>query len=322
MRSDKARPLFNRAVSGTYPPGSIFKPLLGLAALANDRAAASTTFDCPGYYRLGNVVFRCWRKSGHGSIAMRKAIEQSCNSYFCQLGILCGHERIVHMAKTVGLGAKTGIELPGEAAGLVPDNSWKKRRFNDSWRSGDTCNMSIGQGALLVTPLQMALFAATIANGGHVFRPRLILDLGVDHSEKKKIGSFDGRAGKGGEEIRKMGWSLSDLNIVKAGMLDVIQADSGTGKRARIEGVRMAGKTGTAEYGTRENRKKHTWMILFAPYDNPRYAVSIVIEDGESGGRTAAPLMKELMTGIFDIEKNGASSLSAPLQEIVMSNEL
>ena len=282
MFTDEHKPLFNRAVSGAYPPGSTFKPLIAIAALENAGIRPAARFSCPGYFELGGVRIRCWRSSGHGSIAMRKAIEQSCNAYFCQLGLKCGYERIYHMADAFGFGHRTDIRLDLEAQGLLPNNDWKVAHRGDSWRSGDTCNVSIGQGALLVTPLQMALFVAAIGNGGFVYHPRVVVEPWEE-----------------GNLIQKLAWSETTLNTVRSGMFDVVEAERGTGRRARIRGVTMGGKTGTAEYGPRAERKKFAWMIAFAPFSNPRYGVAIVIEDAMSGGRTAAPRVADLMAGVF-----------------------
>lgn len=286
LSSDEGKPFFNRAISGTYPPGSAFKPIVAIAALENRIATGGTKFHCPGYFDLADVRFHCWSKRGHGWLGMRKALEQSCNSYFCQLGLKCGYDRIFHMAGAVGFGRKTGTDLPFESGGLLPDNTWKIRKYNDAWRGGDTCNVSIGQGALLVTPLQMAVFTAAIANGGYVYRPRLVI----------------GSAERKGELVNRMGWSAETIKVVRGAMCDVIHAQSGTGKRARIAGIKMGGKTGTAEYGLESEHKKHAWMIVFAPFDQPRYAVSMVIEEAVSGGVTAAPRIKTLMEGIFRLE--------------------
>lgn len=282
LNGDRRRPMFNRALTGAYPPGSTFKPLVAIAALENDRASPGTMFQCDGYFQLGGVRFRCWKRSGHGLIDMRKAIEQSCNAYFCQLGLECGYDRIYHMAEAVGFGHKLGVEINAEEPGLLPGNAWKLKTFDDAWRKGDTCNVSIGQGALLATPLQMASFAAAIANGGFVYRPRLIL--GENPSEDRQ-----------GELLNNMRWSAETMRVVRGGMYDVVQAETGTGKRAKLDGCEMGGKTGTAEYGPKEDRKKHAWMLAFAPFDNPRFAVAIVVENGVSGGVTAAPRVKQIM---------------------------
>ncbi len=276
------RPLLNRAIGGRYPPGSTFKPLVAVAGLQYKRTTPGTVVNCPGYYMVGNRPFGCWSKRGHGPLTMRKAIEQSCNPFFCDLGVRCEYKRVFHMADSVGFGHRTGIELKGESPGLLPNDEWKRRVMRDGWRPGDTCNVSIGQGALLVTPLQMAVFAAALGNGGHIYRPRLV-NYGIPH----------------GDLINRMAWSEKTLSVVRGGMHDVIEAPTGTGKRAKVEGVAMAGKTGTAQYG---QGRKHAWMILFAPFDSPRYAVAMVVENEVSGGITAAPRMRHLMEKILVLD--------------------
>ncbi|MDP6491092.1 MAG: penicillin-binding protein 2 [Kiritimatiellia bacterium] len=282
LRKDPALPLLNRAIEGQYPPGSTFKPLVAIAALENGGVSASARYDCPGYFELGGVPFRCWRRSGHGSIGMRKSIEQSCNVYYYQVGLKCGYDRIYHMADAVGFGHHTGIALDLEMKGLLPNDTWKRRVLKDGWRSGDTCNVSIGQGAILATPLQMALFASAVGNGGRIYTPRIVTEPWEE-----------------GDLVKEMAWSAGTLATVRGGMYDVVEAETGTGRRARIAGVPMGGKTGTAEYGPREARRKYAWMIAFAPYDNPQYGAAVILEDAESGGRTAAPRMARLMAGVF-----------------------
>ena len=293
LNRDAEVPLLNRAVSGMYAPGSTYKPMVAIAALETGAATGGTSFNCPGYFQLGSVKFNCWKDSGHGTIAMREAIEQSCNAYFCHLGLKSGIESVYAASDFFGFGHITGIDIDGEQKGLLPNEAWKKRALGDGWRSGDTCNMSIGQGALLVTPLQMAVFVSTIANGGFVYRPRLSAQMPDQ-----------------GELLRRMTWSSSTMGIVRAGMRDVIEADTGTGKRAKIAAAEMAGKTGTAEYGPRgEGRKKNTWMTVFAPYSSPRYAIAVIVQDGDSGGRTCAPIVHDVMTALFEAEKETARAL-------------
>ncbi len=293
------KPLLNRAIAEVYPPGSIFKPVVALAALENKKATGSTSFNCPGYFALGRTRFRCWQKRGHGWIGLKKSIEQSCNSYYCQLGLRCGYEAIYHMASAIGLGQRTNVELgikgvEPEARGLLPDDAWKRRVYKDAWRKGDTCNLSIGQGALNVTPIQMAVVSSALANGGKVYRPRLIMrDFAVGSNEETVSSGY---------LVNDLELSAETLRLVRGGMHDVIHAKSGTGKRAKIDGVEMAGKTGTAQYGARGSGKQHTWMIVFAPFNDPKYALAMIVENGDSGGRTVAPLIKEVMEGVFALE--------------------
>ncbi len=295
MNEDPDKAMLNRAVSEVYAPGSVFKPVVALAALASGRVNPDAAVDCPGYFALGGMRMRCWNPHGHGAVAMRKAIEQSCNTYFAHVGLETGIAPIRDMARAVGLGERTGIELPSEATGLVPDDQWKRRVHKDSWRPGDTCNVSIGQGALAVTCLQMAVLTAALANGGTWRPPRLVR--GIQPGAKPGFRTHPLPA------LRRLPCAPRDVETVRMGMRDVIMASSGTGGRARIPGVEMAGKTGTAEYGPKEEGRKHGWMIVFAPYDQPRYAVAMVLDDAISGGVSVAPRIQRLMQGLFSEEE-------------------
>ncbi len=280
MLQDPLRPALNRAIAGQYPPGSIFKPLVALAGLTNERIRTDTVFQCPGYFEMGGIRFRCWLRRGHGPLPLRSAIEQSCNPYFIETALQTGYSRVHHMARSVGFGQATGIDLPGETGGLLPDDAWKRRQMGDAWRPGDTANVSIGQGALLVTPLQMAVFAGALANDGRIYRPRLIRDDGAPPVP-----------------VQQLAWRPEHLEVVRAGMIDAIHGLRGTGRRAEVPGVRMAGKTGTAQFG---QDRTHAWMILYAPYDAPRYAVAMILEDEHSGGIVVAPRLRELMQAILE----------------------
>jgi penicillin-binding protein 2 len=308
---DPARPFVNRAVGGRYAPGSVFKPVVAMAALENPRVGVTpdTTFDCPGYFEIGGLRFDCWNYRGHHILAMRKAVEQSCNAYFCQIGLKCGHERIGRMAEAMGVGEKTGVELTEEIAGLLPDNDWKRRRFGDDWRPGDTCNLAIGQGFLLVTPIQMAAITATFANGGWVYRPRLLMrDLGRLANPYDAAAVFAGHPSPPAAPLKSMNWNRRNLDAVCGGMHDVVQAENGTGTRAAVAGLEIGGKTGTAEYGTGENRRKYAWMIAYAPFDRPRYAVALVLENALAGGRDAGPRIRTLFSRILELERERAQA--------------
>ena len=292
---DEQRPLLNRTVAGAYAPGSTFKPVVILAALENKTIDSRTAFTCPGHFMLGRARFNCWYSPGHGTLTTRESLQHSCNVFLFRTALACGYEAIYHMAVALGLGRKTDVSLDYELAGLVPDDAWKRRTYDDGWRDGDTCNLSIGQGALLVTPLQMAVLAATIANGGHVYRPRLVMALREPGEEQlRSIPS---------QVVNEMNWSRATTDLVRGGMRDVVMTREGTGKLAAVPGVTMAGKTGTAEYGRKEEGKKLAWMIAFAPFDHPRYAVAIMIEDAVSGGSSAAPKVQKLMRGLFQDDR-------------------
>jgi len=289
---DSRKPLLNRAVSGRYAPGSIFKPLVALAALESGSANAQTSFDCQGYYEIGRRRFSCYHGEIHGRLDIRRALELSCNVFFYQLGLQCGVDSIYHLALALGLGQKTGIDLDNETAGLLPGRAWKRIVRGEAWRAGDTCNLAIGQGALLVTPLQMAMVTATIANGGVVYQPRLVLSTRSRNSTEFQVVPP--------VRIRKMRWSPDHLALVKEGMRAVIQSPSGTGHLACLPDVSMAGKTGTAEYGRKGQGHCHGWMVLFAPYDQPRYAVAMVMDEAITGGASIGPRLRQLMQAILN----------------------
>ena len=291
LLKDAARPLYNRATGGEYAPGSTFKPVTLLAALHSGQVAADTRFSCPGWFDLGSARFRCWQHWGHGSLDLQAAIRYSCNVYLFHSALACGPEAVQEMARACGFGRKTDISLDFERPGLVPDQAWKRAERRDSWRDGDTCNLSIGQGALLVTPLQMALYAGKLANGGTLWKPRLV----------RRIVPAEGAA----QEILPVpapdspGWEARHIRVVRDGMRDAVNELDGSGKRAKLPEVVVAAKTGTAEYGIKGAGRKMTWMIAFAPFDEPRYALALLVEDGVSGGTTAAPRVRQLLAQVF-----------------------
>ena len=288
LSKDPAKPLLNRAVAGVYPPGSTFKPLVGLAAATLNPASIHTVYDSPSIFRIGQRVVHT---TGHGEVDMREALKFSANVYFFKTALACGPDPIIQQALSVGLGQKTGVEVDFEQSGVVPDKKWQKEN-RVGWSDGDTCNLAIGQGYVAVTPIQMAMVAATIANGGYLYRPRLVQAYREPAAEAYVLNE--------GNRIGKMNWSEAALFTVRAGMHDVIMEKNGTGHRAAVEGLDFAGKTGTAEYGVKGEGAKHTWMIAFAPFDNPQYAVAILVEDGDSGGGTVGPCMKVLMEGLYE----------------------
>jgi penicillin-binding protein 2 len=279
LSGDEDKPLINRAVQGRYSPGSTFKPVTAMAALLSPGFDPEERYECGGAFTLGGMRLRCWNTYGHGAVAMRKAIEQSCNSYFCHLSQAVGYDAIYAQAQKLGLGRATGIDLPSELRGLLPTPEWKLKVLHDRWRPGDTCLIAIGQGLLVTTPLQMAMLASAFANGGTLYRPRLT------------------RQASGGEVVREMGWPAQALEIVRGGMHDV--AALGTGRRVQVRGLNVAAKTGTAEYDSGGVRRKNTWVTAFAPFERPTAAVAIVVENGESGGQTVAPMVHDVLAALF-----------------------
>ena len=292
-----AKRLQNRAISESYAPGSTFKPLTAIAALANGWLP-DDEYTCQGVYKLGNLHLHCWDRWGHGPITLRTALEKSCNTFFCNLGTAIGTNAVIGTARAFGLGSPTGIDLGGETPGVVPDNEWKRARFNEPWYPGDTSQMSIGQGMLLVTPLQMAVVAAALANGGKIYTPYLFARTGDEPPPAP---------------ARIASYPPEDFELVRQGMRDVAEsgtgrriltrweeADPGTLKKRRFNlNVSCAGKTGTAEIGRGETKRKNTWVIAFAPYEKPTVAIAMIVERGESGGSTVAPRVHAVLAHIF-----------------------
>ncbi len=286
----------NRAISEAYAPGSTFKPVTALAGLAT-AWMPEDEYDCQGVYRLGDLRLHCWDRYGHGPVNMRTSLEQSCNTFFCNLGTAVGSNAVITAARAFGLGRKTGIDLSGEVPGVVPDDAWKRRWYGDPWYPGDTCQMCIGQGMLLVTPLQMAVVAAALANGGKVYRPFL-------HARPAGARAPDPRW--------TLDYSRESFELVRQGMKDVV--DTGTGRSILVRtepsltggrwrrhrlNVDCAGKTGTAEIGRGAAKRKNTWIIAFAPFEHPTVALAMIVERGESGGKTVAPRVHNVLAAIF-----------------------
>lgn len=295
LNADPLKPLLNKAITGMYPPGSTFKPVVALAALTSGRMSPTARVHCSGATTLGSHVFHCWKRGGHGSMDMHSAIKQSCDCYFYECARRTGIEAIADMCRRFGLGQIYGLEIPGEKGGLVPDPEWKRRARKDSWRDGDTYNVGIGQGALLTTPLQLCVMTARLASGKAVI-PHVIRSFGGVDRELP--------------EPADMGLDPKHVEIVHGGM-DAVTNQGGTAARSRIDidGFDMAGKTGTAQVRrlTAELRgrspdsipwefRDHALFIAFAPVEKPRYAISVVVEHGGGGSKTAAPIAKDIMT--------------------------
>lgn len=294
LLNDEQNPLLNRAAAGAYAPGSIFKPVVAIAALENGLATPQQTYHCPGHFELGRTRFHCWSRQGHGTLDMRESLERSCNVYYFRLALQIGYDAMYHMASALGFGQPTDIALDHEVSGLLPNDAWKRRVHNDAWRDGDTVNLSIGQGPINVTPLQVAVYAAALANGGYVHLPRLVRgtrDFGASTFEPVPH-----------VPPKPMNWSAETLETVRGGMRDVVMGDRGTARNAAIQGVTLAGKTGTAEFGAKEEGRKHAWMMAFAPYDEPRYAVALMVDEGISGGQTAAPKVRQFLSEVLELK--------------------
>ncbi len=296
-------PLTNKAISGQYSPGSTFKMMVALAAQSGGILNPSQEVFCPGHMDLGNRRFHCWKRSGHGTMNMNSGITQSCDVYFYEVSKRAGVDAIAKMARRFGLGERLGIELPSERKGLVPTRDWKLAVHGVPWQKGETLTIGIGQGFLLTTPLQLAIMTARIANGGIAVRPKLV-------RETQRVGR---RLPDNREPFPSMGLSAVHLAVVQKGMSDVTNSPRGTAYRARIEepGMTMAGKTGSVqvkritkaerERGVRKNEdlewkdRDHALFVGYAPVDSPRYAVSVVVEHGGGGSKTAAPIARDIL---------------------------
>lgn len=295
LLSDPNLPLYNRTIQALYPPGSTFKMITSLAALENGLDPHKKVY-CDGSYTLGKErrIFRCWKKEGHGQVDFLKALAQSCDVYFYEIGQDVGPNLIEEMAKRFGLGAPTGVDLPHEKKWPLP-LAWKQSRTRAAdryWHGGETLNYSIGQGALQVTPLQMTNVTAAVANGGNVWQPYLV-------AESQRFGQPLERLG-GPRMITHVALSEKALMLVREGLRLVVQ--SGTGAAAQIKGIEVAGKTGTAQV---PKGKDHAWFVSYAPAEQPRLACAVVVEHGGHGGSVAAPIAHDLLALALGIDEVG-----------------
>ena len=301
--SNPKAPLTNKSVAGQYAPGSTFKPAVALAALEKGAISPETKVFCSGVTKLGNAEFHCWKDGGHGEMDLKGALQHSCDVYFYEAARRTGIERISAMAKRLGLGGKLGLDLPGEKSGLVPSNEWKLGAIGAPWQLGETLIAGIGQGYILTTPLQLAVMTARLVNGGHAVTPHLTMrDKAADETQNPAFNAAD-----------SLGISPDHLAQVRRGMEMVVNDPFGTAYRSRIDNPRfkMAGKTGTVqvkritkaerEAGIIKNEDRpwkdrdHALFVGYAPYDNPRYAVAVVVEHGGGGSSTAAPIARDIL---------------------------
>ncbi len=300
LMKDPSMRAINRAVYGQYPPGSTFKPIAALGVLRVYPGFAETVYDCDGYIRVNRRKMRCdtYRTGGHGELNLRETIMCSCNVYMFRMALDVGFEPIHNIAEQMGLGQYAGLfpdlDKPPQQKDLkygnLPDHT-----INDI----DLCNMAIGQGAITASPLQMAMATAAIANGGTLYRPRLV--------KKWRTGPDEDYNNNPTWAIRRIDAPIEAFELVRAGMLDVIEDRGGTGGKARVPGIAIAGKTGTAQYNKKfpdgiVRESQQTWMISFAPYDFPRYAIAFLVEDGTFGGSTVGPRLSYLYEHIFEYD--------------------
>ncbi|MCG8563799.1 MAG: penicillin-binding protein 2 [Desulfobacterales bacterium] len=315
LMDDPGRPMINKAIQAEYPPASTYKTVVAFAALEEKLIDRNTTSYCTGYYKFGNRRYQCWRRAGHGEVNVMDALEESCDVFFYQVGEKIGVDTLAEYARGCGLGRSTGIALAHERRGLIPTAAWKKKRFKESWQAGETLSISIGQGFNLVTPLQMAVFTAAVANGGTLYRPRVV----------KSVQSDDGTIIKKNEPeiLGGLPAGKETLALVKKGLFKVVQGQNGTAKRIKIKGIDIGGKTGTAQVFSRKKGEKfeneklarrfqdHAWFVAYAPAEDPKIAIAVIIEHGAHGSTAAAPVAGKLIRQYLNADgEEGAGAAS------------
>jgi len=303
--NDPSHPLQSRALRGVYPPGSTFKVVTAVAALMEEAIDPDKTLVCSGGYRFGRRTYRDWKAGGHGEVDLHRGIVESCDVYFYQAGERAGIDALSRWAFSLGLGKKTGIDLPGEVSGLIPTPEWKNRVRNMPWFPGETLSAAIGQGFVLVTPLQLANLYVTVARRGTVITPFLV----------KRIENVLGDALYTGKPAISMESEVPDevWDRVIAGLTGVVADDHGTGRAARITGFPVAGKTGTAQVvgleGWQGKKKEeiplefrdHAWFAGFAPAEAPRVAAAVIVEHGGHGASAAAPIVARIFRKYLEL---------------------
>lgn len=297
---DPFKPLNNRAIQGTYPPGSVFKVVMSVAALEANEIEPGHLADCKGFLPFGKKIFRDWKRGGHGFVDMHRAIVESCDVYYYRLGQQIGIDTISDQAHRFGLGKVTGIDLPGEKEGLIPSQEWKLKARKEPWYEGETLSVAIGQGYVSFTPLQAAVMMSQIANGGFRYQPRVLQSV------------YDRESGKVDQVStvlqEKMEVSPRTLKTVRQALRGVVHEPHGTAGAAKSEFFETAGKTGTAQViaakagigGNLNNKtlsklfQDHAWFVAYAPFDAPRIVIAVLVEHGGHGGSSAAPLAKKV----------------------------
>jgi penicillin-binding protein 2 len=292
---DPLHPMQNRPIQSAYPPGSVFKLVMAGAGLESGAITASTTVYCNGKYAIGNRVYRCWRRGGHGTVDLRKSLRESCDVYYYALGERLGADVISDFARRCGLGEATGVDLPHERRGLVPSPTWKRERLGRKWVGGDTINMSIGQGYVVTTPMQIARLVAALVNGGRLLRPLLL-------------------ASDTPEEQGRLPMSDATRRMIADAMVAVVREDGGTARMLARPGIRVGAKTGTAQvvklmdrYEKKDTEdipykyRDHAWLAAFAEKDGRHYAVVAFVEHGGHGGSEAGPVVGAMLDALFGL---------------------
>jgi penicillin-binding protein 2 len=314
LTNNQRAPLTNKCIAGQYAPGSTFKMVVAMAALESGLVSPDFRVGCSGWIELGNARFHCWKKGGQGGVDLYRGLAHSCDIYFYEIAKRIGIDRISEMARRFGLGQNLGLELPGEKIGLMPTRAWKQKMFKAPWAQGETLVAGIGQGYVLSTPLQLAVMTARFANGGLAVVPRITRQVG-DHSRFNLPSENDWPS---------IGVSRNHLNLVRKGMKAVVNEPGGTAYSARIMEPEwaMAGKTGTAqvrritqrerETGVRKNEdlpwkeRDHAMFVAYAPEENPRYAITVIVEHGGGGSAVAAPIARDVLRETLRRDPSGS----------------
>ena len=308
-------PLTNKAIQGQYPAGSVFKIITAIAGLESGIITPNTQFRCTGAFPFGNRDFRCWKQGGHGSLSLHRAIVESCDIYFYQAGLKVGVDLIAHYADAFGLGKLTGISLPHEKPGTVPSSSWKKKRFGVPWYSGETLSFSVGQGYLLTTPLQLLMLISGIANGGKLPLPQVV----------ERVEDVYGNTLKEYPpmELGRANVSQKTLEIIQEALKGAINEPHGTGSACLLKEVKVAGKTGTAQVvAMPEDFKRgdmnriplkfrdHAWFVAYAPVEDPKISVVVLVEHGGFGASAAAPIAKKVIEQYLNLNPSAPEKMA------------
>ncbi len=303
LRDNPKNPLLNKVVQAAYPPGSTYKMISALTGLALGVIDADKVLYCPGYYRFGNRTYRCWKHGGHGAVNLERAISESCDVYFYQVGQMVGVDALAQTARKLGLGAKTDVELENEKSGVVPTKAWKEKRFRRIWQEGETLSVAIGQGYNLATPLQICLYTATLANGIRRMKP-LVIEKVID-PDGKVVQTLTP------DVHSELGIDPHHLDLVRNGMRVAVEGRHGTARIVGIKGLTIGAKTGTAQVvklaqyrGMRiedipYKYRDHAWLTCFAPFEDPEIAVTVLVEHGIHGASGAGPIAKAVLEHYF-----------------------
>ncbi len=316
--SNPHHPLINKLVQGQYPPASTYKIATAAAGLAEGIITPNMVLYCSGSHRFGNRNYGCWKKSGHGPVNLKKALAESCDVYFYIVGQRLGVDRLAKYANKLGMGLKTGVAMEHEKSGLVPTAAWKKRRYNESWQEGETLSIAIGQGFDLATPLQVVMMTAAVANGGTLYKPEVIEK--VIGPDNKILEQFSPNISQ------RFTGQARNLKLIREALVEAVNGDHGTGKKAQLEEITVAGKTGTAQVvRVKEYRhvkeedipykyRDHAWFTCFAPAENPEIAITVLVEHGLHGSSAAAPVARAVMETYFGDRLIATEDSQAPTE--------